>query len=184
MSIALTVVIAPSRCLRCLLAGFGASLFAAACAVGLATSPSFAAAPYVAAALLFAAVCVLHAALGAATVHRIDISGPGQLRLTVQQGVRQDKREAVLARLSAGSTLWPRMLMLCLERADDGGVEGTSEGAHGWRRQRWLGSRAPVPTPVAVLPDSLPPEAFRALVVALGTGVQAAGVSPTEHKIL
>lgn len=184
MSIALTVVVAPSRRLRCLLGGFGASLFAAACAVGFATSPSFTAAPYVAAALLFAAACVLHAAAGAATVHRIDISGPVQLRLTVQQGVRQDKCEGWPARLSAGSTLWPRMLMLCLERTDDGGVDEVDKAARGWRSFRWPGSRTPVRTPVAVLPDSLPPEAFRALVVALGTGVQAAGVSPTEHKIL
>ena len=184
MSIALTVVVAPSRRLRCLLAGFGASLFAAACPVGFATSPGFAAAPCVAAALLFGAACVLHAALRAATVHRIDISGPGQLRLTVQQGVRQDKWEGVPARLSAGSTLWPRMLLLCLETAEGGSAGGAGEGAHGARVGRWSGSRAPGRTSVAVLPDSLPPEAFRALVVALGTGVQAAGVSPTEHKIL
>ena len=168
MSIALTVVIAPSRCLRCLLAGFGASLLAAACAVGFAASPAFAAAPCVAAALLFAAACVLHAALRPAMVHRIDISGPGQLRLTVQQGMRQNKCEGMPARLAAGSTLWPRMLMLCLERPGGGGV----------------GTRAPVRTSVAVLPDSLPPEAFRALVVALGAGVGTAGVSSTEHKIL
>lgn len=184
MSIALTVVIAPSRRLRCLLAGFGASLFAAACAVGFATSPSFAAAPCVAAALLFAAACVLHAALRAATVHRIDISGPGQLRLTVQQGVRQGKREGWPARLSAGSTLWPRMMLLCLEKADGGGIGGAGEGAHGWRLRCWPGSRAPVRARVAVLPDCLPPEAFRALAVALGTGVQAAGGSAAEHKIL
>lgn len=164
MSIAVTVVIAPSRCLRCLLAGFGAFLFAAACAVGLAASPGFAAAPCVAAALLFAAVCVLHAALGPAMVHRIDISGPGQIRLTVKQGVRQDKCKGLPARLSAGSTLWPRMLLLCLETAD--------------------GTRIPMRTSVAVLPDSLPPEAFRALAVALGTGVHAAGGASTEHKIL
>lgn len=172
MSIALTVVIAPSRCLRCLLAGFGASLFAAACAVGLATPHGFAHAPCVALALLFAAACVLHAALRPATVHRIDISGPGQLRLTVQQGVRQDTAVAVPARLSAGSTLWPRMLLLCLEKADGGD------------RRRWLGVHARAWSSVAVLPDSLPPEAFRALAVALGSGVGAAGMPATEHKIL
>lgn len=169
MSIALTVVIAPSRCLRCLLAGFGASLLAAACAVGFAASPAFAAAPCVAAALLFAAACVLHAALRPAMVHRIDISGPGQLRLTVQQGMRQNKCEGMPARLAAGSTLWPRMLMLCLERLEGEGVGPARTSAR---------------TSVAVLPDSLPPEAFRALVVALGAGVGAAGVSSTEHKIL
>lgn len=184
MSIALTVVVAPSRRLRCLLAGFGASLLAAACAVGFATSPGFAAGPCVAAALLFAAACVLHAALRPATVHRIDISGPGQLRLTVQQGVRQDTDKGLPVRLSAGSTLWPRMLLLCLERTDGAGGGGASEGVQGWRLQRWPGSRAPLRTSVAVLPDSLPPEAFRALAVALGDGVQSAAGSSTEHKIL
>ena len=137
-----------------------------------------------AAALLFAAACVLHAALRAATVHRIDISGPGQLRLTVQQGVRQDKCEGLPARLSAGSTLWPRMLMLCLEGTDGGAAGAANEGARGWRLQRRPRSRAPVRKPVAVLPDSLPPEAFRALAVALGAGVQAGGGSAAEHKIL
>ncbi len=184
MSIALTVVIAPSRCLRCLLAGFGASLFAAACAVGFGASARFAAAPYVAAALLFAAACVLHGALRAATVHRIDISGPGRLRLTVQQGVRQDKREGLPARLSAGSTLWPRMLLLCLEMTDGGHAGGANEGAHGWRGRHWLASRKAARPTIAVLPDSLPPEAFRALAVALGAAVQGAGGSSTEHKIL
>lgn len=184
MSIAVTVVIAPSRCLRCLLAGFGASLLAAACAVGLATPPAFALAPYVAAALLFAGACVLHGALGRATVHRIDISGPGKLRLTVQQGVRQDKFEALPATLSAGSTLWPRMLMLCLEMAP-GGSEG---GAQGHVCTRWMrrrpGARLSHRRSLAVLPDSLPPEAFRALAVALGAGSQACGATSTEHKIL
>lgn len=184
MSIAVTVVIAPSRCLRCLLAGFGASLLAAACAVGLATSPAFAAAPYVALALLFGAARVLHAALGPAMVHRIDISGPGQLRLTVQQGVRRDKFEALPASLSAGTTLWPRMLLLCLETSSGDGGDGVDDGVRGWRMRRWLAARRSAPCTVVVLPDSLPPEAFRALVVALGAGGQAAGVSSMEHKIL
>lgn len=184
MSIAVTVVIAPSRCLRCLLAGFGASLLAAACAVGFATSPAFAAAPCVAAALLFAGACVLHAALGPAMVHRIDISGPGQLRLTVQQGVRQDKFEALPARLAAGSTLWPRMLLLCLETACGEGEGRASGGVRNRCMRRRLGARWSAACAVAVLPDSLPPEAFRALVVALGAGEQAAGVSSMEHKIL
>ena len=173
MSIAMTVVIAPSRGLRCLLAGFGASLFAAACAVGLAAPLRFTAGPVVAAALLFAAACVAHAVLRPAMVHRIDISGPGQLRLTVQQGVRQDKREGS-ARLLPGSTLWPRMLLLRLETTAGGGVDDVDAGARG-RRVRHS---------IAVLPDSLPPEGFRALAVALGAGGGAPRGSSTEHKIL
>lgn len=165
MSIAVTVVIAPSRRLRCLLACFGASQLAAACAVGLPASAGFTGGPLVAAALLFAGACVLHAALRYATVHRIDISGPGQLRLTVQQGVRQDKHRVLPARLLPGSTLWPRLLLLRLQTAGDG-------QACAIRRD------------IAVLPDSLPPEAFRALAVALGTGAQPVAASPVEHKIL
>ena len=175
MSVAVTVVIAPSRCLRCLLAGFGASLLAAAAAVGFVTSPGFAAAPGVAAALLFAGLCVLHVALGAATVHRIDISGPGQLRLTVQQGMRQDKCESAPARLSAGSTLWPRVLLLCFEPVAKGRADAAGTPLRRRRRR---------PVPVAVLPDSLPPEAMRALAVALGGGGRTAGWASTEHKIL
>lgn len=185
MSIAVTVVIAPSRCLRILLAGFGASLLAAACAVGIATPSAFAAAALVAAALLFAGVCVLHAALRPAMVHRIDISGPGQIRLTVQQGVRQDKGTALPARLLPGSTLWPRVLLLRLatsagERAG-GQLSGAGDGARGWCAWRRLASPAPGCTGVVVLPDSVPPETFRALVVALGSGDGLAGVPPTPH---
>ncbi len=165
MSIAMTAVIAPSRRLRCLLACFGALLLAAAAAVaGLPTPAGFAAAfaarPAVALALLFAGVCVAHAALRPATVHRIDISGPGQLRLTVQQGVRTDKSSALPARLLPGSTLWPRLMLLRLQTAERGTCS------------------------LVVLPDSLPPEAFRALAVALGAVGGAGGASLVEHKIL
>jgi len=168
MSIAMTVVIAPSRRLRILLVGFGASLLAAACAVGLSASAGFSAGAAVALALLFAGVCVTHAALRPAMVHRIDISGPGQLRLTVQQGVRPDKSMALPARLLSGSTLWPRLLLLRLETVGAGAA----------------GPAVRSVCRVLVLPDSLPPEAFRALAVALGAGSGAAAVSSTGHKIL
>ena len=165
MSIAMSVLIAPSRRLRFLLAGFGASLFAAACAVGPDASSRFAAGQLVVAALLFAGVCVAHAALGRATVHRIDISGPGQLRLTVQQGVRIEAGDALPVAILPGSTLWPRLLMLRF------GAPSSLRGRCAIRS-------------VAVLPDSVAPEAFRVLAVALGAGAGQAGVSSTEHKIL
>ncbi|MGH8853187.1 MAG: hypothetical protein ACREWI_02800 [Telluria sp.] len=160
MSIALTAVLAPSRCLRGLLAGFSAALCAGALAVGLAAPKSFAAGPLVAAALLCAALCVAHAAWSCATVHRIDISGSGQLRLTVQQGVRSDARAALPVAILPGSTLWPRLLVLRF---------GVAGGA----------CRS-----VAVLPDSVAPEVFRALVVAFGAGAGQGGVSSPGHKIL
>ncbi|SFD43857.1 hypothetical protein [Massilia yuzhufengensis] len=165
MPIALTVVIAPSRRLRWLLAGFAASLCAAACAVGLLLPFRFTGGPLVAAALLFAGLCVAHAALRRATVHRIDISGPGQLRLTVQQGVRIEAGDALPVAILPGSTLWPRLLMLRF------GAPSSLRGRCAIRS-------------VAVLPDSVAPEAFRVLAVALGAGAGQAGVSSTEHKIL
>jgi len=164
MSIAMTIVIAPSRCLRCLLAGFGAILLAAAGAVGLRLSPAFAAGPIVAATLLFAAACVLHAARRGATVHRIDLSGPGRPSLTVQQGVRHGTAESLPARLLPGSTLWPRMMLLRLET--------------GGAQERGAGCLA-----LAVLPDSVAPEAFRALAVTLGRAGGAGGTSSTAVKI-
>lgn len=190
MSIALTVVIAPSRRLRCLLAGFGVSLLAAAGAAGLpafVADPAvarFAGGPAVAGALLFAGACVLHAALVPATVHRIDISGVGQLRLTVQQGVRMDACEALPARLLPGSTLWPRLMLLRLETA-----RGPAADAAPKRRlvrfcARMRVRRDVVCRSVAVLPDSLPPEALRALAVALGGAGGAGGATSTTHKIL
>lgn len=180
----MTVVIAPSRCLRCLLGCFGASLLAAACAVGFPASAGFVAGPVVAAVLLFAGACVLHVAARPATVHRIDISGPGQLRLTVQQGMRPDKNGALPVRLLPGSTLWPRLMLLCLETTGDGGAGAGPEGAHDARTPHRSARRRAARRDVAVLPDSVPPEAFRALAVALGTGAAASGVSSMEHKIL
>ena len=175
-------VIAPSRRLRILLVGFGVSLFAAACAAGAGTSPGFIGGPAVAAALLFAGVCVAHAALRPAMVHRIDISGPGQLRLTVQQGLRPDKRGALPVRLLPGSTLWPQLLLLRLATA--GGTGVAVEDAPRGRIRRWIARRRPACHCVAVLPDSLPPEAFRALAVALAAQVGDVGGVATEHKIL
>lgn len=168
MSIAMSVLIAPSRRLRFLLAGFGASLFAAACAVGPDASSRFAAGQLVADALLFAGVCVAHAALGRATVQRIDISGPGQLRLTVQQGVRPDRSRALPVRLLPGSTLWPRLLVLRVETVADGAM-GTAAAC-----------ARPTCLSVVILPDSMPPEAFRALAVALGVRSGAPGSDGTK----
>lgn len=163
MPIAMTVVVAPSRCLRVLLAGFGAFLCAAALAVGSGAPARFAGGPVVAAALLFAGLCMAHAACLASAMNRIDISGPGQLRLAVQQDVGMEAAGGVPVTLLPGSTLWPRLMLLRL---------GSADGAAG------IACRV-----VVVLPDSVEPGAFRALAVALGgIGGQVAG-SSVEHKI-
>jgi hypothetical protein len=114
MSIAMTAVIAPSRRLRVVLGGFGVSLLLGALAVGLLAPLRFTAGSVVAGALLVAGLCVLHSAAAPATVHRIDISGLGRIRLTVQQDVWADARAGVPVTLLPGSTLWPRLMMLRL----------------------------------------------------------------------
>lgn len=180
MPIALTAVLAPSRRLRLLVGAAGACPLAAACAVALAAPATYAAQPLVAAALLFAGICVTHAALRPGMVHRIDISGPGQLRLTVQQGVRPDESGTRAARLLAGSTRWPGLLVLRLELAVDAPVGALPAPA--WRRL--ADRRGPARLALAVLPDSLPPDAFRALAVAVGALAGVGGASSTEREIL
>ena len=176
MSIALTVVVLPSRSLRLLAAGFGAALLAAALAAGLLAPAGFTAGAVVAAALLFAGVCLLHAALRPAMVHRIDISGVGRIRLTVQQDVRFLAAGGMPVALLSGSTLWPRLMLLRFGPADaavDGRVAAIG------RLVRWRAGRC-----VVVFPDSVAPDAFRALVVALGAIAGQGGVRVVEREIL
>ncbi|UVW27429.1 protein YgfX [Massilia sp. H6] len=164
MSIAMTVVIAPSRCLRLVLAGFGASLLAAALTVGLLLPARYAAGSLMAVALLCAGLCLVHAAWRGAVMDRIDISGLGQLRLAVQQDVGMETQVGMPVRLLPGSTLWPQLLLLRL---------GAATGTAG------LACRC-----VVVLPDSVAPDAFRALAVALGGTAGPLAGPCLEHKIL
>lgn len=164
MSIALSVVVAPSRRLCLICAGCGVSLAAAALAAGLLAPARFAGASLVAAALLFGGACLLHAALRPAMVHRIDISGVGRIRLTVQQDLRPDASAGMQVRLLPGSTLWPRLMLLRFGPADAGGKAA---------------GRC-----VVVLPDSVAPEAFRALAVALGAVAGQGAAAGHEREIL
>jgi toxin CptA len=154
MSLAATAVVAPSRVLRALAALFGACNFAAALAV-LFPADRFRLAPLCAAFFLLAAGFLLHSAARRNNTLRIDISGLGQLRLTVQQDLRDhgaDGENAVPVVLLAGSTLWPQMMLLRLQ---------TAAGA------------------VVVLPvlrDSVTPQQFRALAVALAATAGASAV--------
>lgn len=102
-----------------------------------------AAAPLLALACLGAALACLRAALAPPNTRRIDISGLGELRLTVQgyQGPAAGP-DGPLA-LLPGSTLWPQLLLLRLQGADGGA------------------------TALAVLPDSVAAGAYRPLAVAL-----------------
>ncbi|WP_156885539.1 protein YgfX [Massilia niastensis] len=141
MSIAVTAVVAPSRRLRWLLAVFCASLLAAALAVGLVLPMDFAS-RLAALAPLLAGLVLGREAASRPTARRIDISGLGQLRLTVQQDVRPPV-VGMPVTLLAGSTVWSCCMLLRL-RAESGAV---------WR--------------LVLLPDSVSAGEYRALAVAL-----------------
>jgi toxin CptA len=150
MSIAVSAVIMPSRLLRASLAAQ-----CAACAgvgIFLAASPAgmFLFSGALAVCCCACAGAAMLAFLRAGKMRRIDISGLGKLRVTVQQnGGEADAKsagaDAGLATLQPGSTVWPRMMMLLL-------CDGKGAGSV-----------------VAVLPDSVSAEQFRALAVAIRT---------------
>jgi toxin CptA len=127
MSIAVSVIVRPSFGLRLAHAGLCCAVLASA-----------AACPGVLAPL----ACLLLGALGwlcgrpRAIALRLDISGIGQLRLTVYQ------QRGSAQRLLDGSTLWPRLLLLRLA-GEDGRVRV-----------------------LALLPDSVAPAAWRPLALA------------------
>jgi toxin CptA len=142
MSIAVSAVIVPSRLLRCAVASCAAVHLGAGTLL-LAFGPAA-----VAGAPLLALACLAVAASAACHCHRygrrkwrrIDISGLGAVRLTVQ-GYRAPPG-APLA-LLAGATLWPGLLLLRLQA-------GSGKTQH-----------------LLLLPDSVAPGIFRPLAAAL-----------------
>ena len=143
MSIAVSAVIVPSRLLRCAGAGFAVANLGAAVALGGGTALPFWLPALGAAACLLAAVALLATLARRPKVRRIDISGLGQLRLTVQQGIGVNNARVELAELLRGSTMWPGLMLLRLRRAD-GRVDA-----------------------LALLPDSVESGQFRRLSVAI-----------------
>ena len=141
MPIAVSSVVTPSRLLRAALLLYAALQLGA----GLAAAWALPAAPGwpIAACCAVAGGAALRARARATTTRRIDISGVGELRLTVQLKLCAAPARGVPVRLAPGSTLWPQLLLLRL-RAEDGAL-----------------------TVLAVLPDSVGPGRFRALAVAL-----------------
>ena len=143
MSIAVSAVIVPSRLLRFALGGFVVANLGA----GVALASGFAGPfrlPLVGACACLLAGVVLAASLARGRkVRRIDISGLGQLRVTVQQRVGSNQTRTDLAELLSGSTVWPGLMVLRLRRAD--GVVGA----------------------LTLLPDSVEPGQFRRLSVAI-----------------
>lgn len=147
MSIAVSAVVRPSRTLRVLAGAYGLANLAAAFAVAVLLPAHFALAPLVVATLACAGVFLLATGIVQTKTRRIDISGVGTLRLTVQQDIRTNDAaglaDGTAATLLPGSTVWPQLMLLHL-RLEHGG-------------------RILLP----VLRDSVAPGVFRALGVAV-----------------
>lgn len=154
-SIALTVLVRPSRRLRGLLL-LAALLDAGAAFALLSDAATSAWSPFLAAACCGAAALCAAAAGQRRNARQIDISKAGELHLTVQQNLPENGRAV---RLLPGSLLWGRLLVLRL-----GSVDNTA---------------FPVQT-VVILPDSMEPDLFRALAVALRAIVARSG--PADGK--
>jgi len=159
MSIAVSALVRPSRIQRLVWGGCGLAHCASALAVGLLAPEQFLLAPLLALVLAGAGACVLGAAARRPKAHRIDISGTGDLRVTVQQNVRVPGpvrqaqsgnvagSEAAPLVLQPGSVLWPGLMVLRL-----GASSAALPAAPFW---------------LPVWRDSLEGDAWRALAVAL-----------------
>lgn len=159
MSIALSATVRPSRTLRRALCLYGAAQAAMAVALWTGAIGPVHGAVLAGAACMAAAVLAGRLACQIGTVHRIDISGTGELRVTVQRKTGETPAP-VLMRLEAGSTLWPRLL--CLRVA----------GPDGQRRS------------LLVAPDSVTPDEFRALSVGLRSIAGRDNIFFTKNKIV
>jgi hypothetical protein len=197
MNCAVSVIVRPSRCLYWLCAGFGGALIATALVIGLGTPQRFAFGGLVALVPLAGAAALgwplvsarhrhrhrhrhrlqacsqadSHALLPKfGTAHRLDISGLGQLRLTVQQEMRPagaagaphvaassgPTSEGVAVTLLPGATVWPGCILLRLRTAAGKTVV------------------------LVVLRDSMSPGDFRALSVAVRSLAQDARDEATK----
>jgi hypothetical protein len=154
MTILVSAVLTPSRRLRLFLAAYALVHAAAALALLSASGPS-------ALACLLAALLAAGAALRPGMQRRIDISGPGGLRLTVQQRLGETERVPAPMRLLPGSTVWPRGLFLLL-RPEQGGAL----------------------VALTIFPDSVAAPQFRAISVAIRAIAGRDNKFLEKHKIL
>lgn len=142
MSIAVSAVILPSRRVRRACWGFACLNFMAGLHLAAGGAGAFRHAPLLAAVCLLAAAVLLAPGAAGSDMRRIDISGVGQIRLTVQQDMGLAGGDGALVDLLPGSTIWPGMLVLRL------GAEGAAEV-------------------LLVLPDSVQGDQFRGVAVAV-----------------
>jgi toxin CptA len=129
MSIAVSAVVGMPLCLRLLLTSFG--VLAIVFGLMMGSAPLGYAWPLSGAgASILAGLILIISLLKNRDLHRIDISGVGEIRLTVYRYTRSiDIRDwdarassnSFSVELMAGSTLWPGLLLLRL-RAEDGGI--------------------------------------------------------------
>jgi toxin CptA len=142
MSIAVSADILPSRLVRVALYVHAAACLAAAMA--LAWAPRRCHCPgLLAGACLLAALAAARAAARRRTTRRIDISGLGEIRLTVQQSMGETAPRE-LVQLMPGSTAWPTLLLLLLRDPGNGALNV-----------------------LAILPDSVAHEQFRKIGVSI-----------------
>jgi hypothetical protein len=161
MSIAVSAVIKPSRGLRVALAIYALAGAGAAMALAGVQAERFHF-PYLIAALcMLGAVVAWRAARAVETTRGIDISGLGEIRLTVQHSMGAAAPEYEPAQLLPGSTVWPSLLLLLLRDGDNGVV-----------------------TVMPILPDSVSPEQFRKLGVSIRTIARRDNKFFGKHKIL
>jgi toxin CptA len=155
MSIAVSAFVRPSRTHRLLLGACALSHCAIAAAIGMGGAGRYLGAPYLALLPALAAAVLLAAAARPPKTHRIDISGTGDLRVTVQQDVRAN---GAACRLLPGSVVWPQLMVLRCSQAG-GGVHVLVI----WR-------------------DAVDAAAWRALAVALAAAGRAVqGEAENEH---
>jgi toxin CptA len=121
MSIAVSAVIIASRTLQRIRLLYGAANLGAGAALGAGLAGTSLLPWLAAAASLLAGALMLRGLAAGLKVRRIDISGLGQLRLTVQQGIGTQAAQVNIVQLLAGSTIWPGMMVLRL-RQENGTV--------------------------------------------------------------
>ena len=148
MSLAVSAVISSSRLLRVALAVYGTASAGAALALVTGQGAPFYHRPLLAGACLAAALVALRCAGEIGNARRIDISGLGEIRLSVQQSLgaappHTDENDH-LVELLPGSTIWPCLLILRLRSGGNGAV-----------------------TVVTILPDSVSAGQFRKVAAAV-----------------
>jgi toxin CptA len=172
MSIAVSALVRPSRIQRLVWGGCGLAQCASALAVGLLAPERFLLAPLLALALAGAGVCVLGAAVRRPKTHRIDISGTGDLRVTVQQDLDGRDRAAQEGAAQEGAAQEGAAQGVAAQQggaAPQGGLAALLPDSVIWPMLMLVRYAAPGARPrvLAVWRDSVEPTAWRALAVAL-----------------